>query len=804
MSDLTTVPNPNPSRLTSAIRHGLSAAWVAAIPMSVAMVGSADAQSGFPAEFDVAQLSATDGFRMDPDTTASDYYGVTSLAFSDINGDGFDDIAIGVAYGDTKGRGSVYVVFGSESGINGPLDLSNLDGTNGFRIEAEGNGNDIGRVVASAGNFNGDAFDDLLITTPSRTQNDSYGAAYVIFGAGDGFPATLSLADVTTSGGQDGFRIQAEKGDGGLGDTASFAGDFNGDGLDDIIIGHKDAYLDDARSYAGKAYVVFGTDQLITAPLELSTLNGSNGVRFDALVRGDKLGVSVAGGGDVNGDGIADVIMSAPSADEDPDTDRYTNEGRTYVVFGKNVENNGAFDSPFDLSSLDGSNGFSLEAEPGSDYLGREAVAGGGDFNGDGLSDVITESGNAGNASFGAAYVVFGAESPVSPDFQLDTLASGDGTATLQILGTAAEDYSMANSLAFGDINGDGLDDLIIGAYQADPDSRNNAGSVNVVFGQASNTSATFDLSDLDGDNGFRVLGENADDYLGKTLASGGDFNGDGVDDLLIGAPKDGDYSFQVYLLYGGVTGFNEIPQADATPSLLNFPSTEVDQTTETQTITVANPGTGPLSIGTLAFTGAQASDFVLSGDTCSGQTVAIDSDCTVDVAMTPTGTGTRSASLSIPSNALTSPEAVALSGEAFQVGEAALSSSALDFGSVVVGGSGKSEVVTITNSGPGDLTIGQLALSGADKADFVLSDDGCSNQTLATNESCTVTVEVSPNASGSKTATLTIPSDGETQTVSLATQAFDPVLVPTLSAWWLTWMAGLFGLLGWLGLRRS
>ncbi|HEY7907112.1 MAG TPA: choice-of-anchor D domain-containing protein, partial [Wenzhouxiangella sp.] len=606
--------------------------------------------------------------RMDLDTPYTD--GVTSLAFSDINGDGFDDIVIGVARGATRGRGSVYVVFGSESGINGPLDLSNLDGTNGFRIEAEGNGNDIGYVVASAGNFNGDAFDDLLITTPSRGD----GAAYVIFGSGDGFPATLSLADVASSGGEDGFRIQAEEDSDGLGVAASFAGDFNGDGLDDIIIGAPMAYVDDARRAAGKAYVVFGTDQLISDPLDLSTLNGSNGVRFDALVRSDELGASVAGGGDVNGDGIADVILSAPEADADPDNDRYTNEGRTYVVFGKDVETNGAFDSPFDLSTLDGSNGFTIEAESGTNDLGQYAVSGSGDFNGDGLSDVVTESGNAGDAYFGAAYVVFGAESPVSPDFQLENLASGDGTEALRIPGTAAEDYSMATSLAFGDINGDGLDDLIIGAYQADPDNRDDAGSVIVVFGQASNTSATFDLSDLDGDNGFRVLGASAEDYLGKTLASGGDFNGDGVDDLLIGVPKETNYSFQVYLLYGRETDLKETPQADATPSSLSFPSTEVDQTSETQTITVANPGKAALSIGTLSFTGTHASDFVLSGDTCSGQTVAINSDCTVDVAMTPTGTGTRSASLSIPSNALTSPETVALSGEAFQAGEAVLS----------------------------------------------------------------------------------------------------------------------------------
>jgi len=185
------------------------------------------------------------------------------------------------------------------------------------------------------------------------------------------------------------------------------------------------------------------------------------------------------------------------------------------------------------LSDLDGNNGFRITGEAAGDTLGA-SVSLAGDVNGDGFEDIIVgaKSNSAGGNEAGAAYVVFGAAGGFSASVDASSLAAGVGG--FRITGEFSGDYAGAAVGAAGDVNGDGIDDFIVGATNAGANGYN--GAAFVVFGTNGNPGGV-DLGNLDGTNGFRLTGENGDDYAGFSVSSAGDFNGDGIGDLLIGAP---------------------------------------------------------------------------------------------------------------------------------------------------------------------------------------------------------------------------------------------------------------------------
>ena len=143
--------------------------------------------------------------------------------------------------------------------------------------------------------------------------------------------------------------------------AVSSAGDINGDGIDDLIIG---AYF--GAGYAGNSYVVFGRDTAtagdFAANLSLSALDGSNGFRIAGAAGFDLSGRSVASAGDVNGDGIGDLIIGAPFADPNGSL-----SGASYVVFGRDTAVEGDFATSFSLASLDGTNGFRISGVASAD-----------------------------------------------------------------------------------------------------------------------------------------------------------------------------------------------------------------------------------------------------------------------------------------------------------------------------------------------------------------------------------------------------------------------------------------------------
>ncbi|MGD9582171.1 MAG: hypothetical protein AB7V26_00670 [Lysobacterales bacterium] len=481
----------------------------------------------FPDSINLGSLDGANGFRIDG-VGAGDWSGISVSAAGDINDDGLSDLIIGARHADPNGiiyAGSSYVVFGQSTPFAGIVALSGLDGNNGFRIDGMALGDQSGISVSAAGDINGDGIGDLVIGAWAADPNglDTAGSSYVVFGHSTPFAATLALGNLN---GDNGFRLDGEAAGDYSGQSVSAAGDVNGDGLADLIVG---AWAADPNGLiaAGSSYVVFGQQTPFEATVALSGLNGTNGFRLDGVAEFDHSGRSVSAAGDINGDGLADLIVGAYGADPNG----LSAAGSSYVVFGQTTP----FEATVPLSDLNGANGFRLDGVAGVDFSGS-TVGAAGDINGDGIGDLIVGAFLAdpkGISNAGSSYVVFGKNTPFAATVALSDLNGANG---FRLDGVAAYDYSGRSVSAAGDINGDGLADLIIGARGADPSGLSHAGRSYVVFGRRTSFAAAVVLSDLDGANGFRLDGVAANDYSGRSVSAAGDINGDDLGDLIVGA----------------------------------------------------------------------------------------------------------------------------------------------------------------------------------------------------------------------------------------------------------------------------
>ena len=376
--------------------------------------------------------------------------------------------------------------------------------------------------VSEVGDINKDGINDLVIGASAIS------TAYVVFGRSSGL-TNIDLTTVDLSASKKGFKITGQSPGDLLGASVSGAGDLNHDGIDDFVISAHQAF-----STKGAAYVVFGRSSGF-ANIDLTTADLSasgKGFIITGESSGDLLGASVSGAGDLNHDGIDDLVISASGA--------FGSRGAVYVVFGSGFVD---MKVPNDLHTF--GSGFTIIGNTNGVSFG-DLLSVVGDLNNDGIDDFVICATKS-SASKGAVFVVFG-KTGGSADIDLSTTDLHTIGRGFKIIGSSGDLLGSSVGRA-GDINNDGIDDLVIGAAG----SSSNKGAAYVLFGKTGGfvniDLATIDLSTSG--TGFKITGQSSGDYFGCSVGGPGDLNNDGIDDLVIGAGGFSSNKGAAYVVFG-------------------------------------------------------------------------------------------------------------------------------------------------------------------------------------------------------------------------------------------------------------
>ncbi|RMG48236.1 MAG: hypothetical protein D6718_02225 [Acidobacteria bacterium] len=416
-----------------------------------------------------------------------DLLGFSVDSAGDVNGDAYDDIVIGARDwdGGQVDEGAIFVYLGNMEGPGGTYD---------WMAESDQGGAQLGWSVAGAGDIDGDGFDDLAAGAPGyahfKGEVDS-GAVFVWRGS------MLGLGPNGNPGNAD-WSAFANKSYSLLGYDVDAAGDLNGDGYGDIVVGAP--FYDNHATDEGAAFVWYGS----------ATGLGATGTPSNAdwaaygVQDGARFGTSVASAGDVNADGFGDLGVGAYRYD-----DIYTDEGAAFVWYG----------------SMHGLSGTGTPSNADWSYIGEQTGAyvgyaiSAGDVNGDGFSDFAVGAHGWDRSDYGRVYVFHGD-------------AGGLSTSPATTITGTDPNGAFGYALSFaGDVNGDGYDDLIVGAYLTDDTANGytDAGEAFLWYGSDAGLVTTAPA--------WSAYGESATAWFGRSVAGAGDTNGDGFADFLIGIP---------------------------------------------------------------------------------------------------------------------------------------------------------------------------------------------------------------------------------------------------------------------------
>jgi hypothetical protein len=464
-------------------------------------------------------------------------FGYSVSSAGDVNGDGYGDVVVGAPYhdGGEEDEGKVFVYYGSAAGLASERCSA---------VECDSTGAAFGYSVSSAGDVNGDGFCDVVIgapffeIAPFYTHRASGGKAFVYHGSAGGL---ASIPAWTAWGGQEDMK---------MGYSVSLAGDVNGDGYGDVIVGASGFYSEHLQERTGIAFVYHGSaeglsrtcdwsmeggqpralfadsvsyagdvngdgfgDIMISSPeydtvecdegMVLAFFGGAGGLSSSAdwgvkgSQAGGKFGYGISSAGDVNGDGFCDVVIGSPYFD-----DAYADGGKAFVFLGSE-------------GGLPAQADWTAEGERENAAFGA-SVSRAGDVNGDGRGDILIGARffGDGQENEGKAYAFY---------------ASSGGLPQIgnwSVVGQFSSDFGICVSTA-GDLDGDGFSEILIGAPEYDS-GQEDEGKIFVYRGSAQGLSST---------PAWTAEGDQAHAAFGFSVSSAGDVNGDGYDDLIVGAP---------------------------------------------------------------------------------------------------------------------------------------------------------------------------------------------------------------------------------------------------------------------------
>jgi len=529
--------------------------------------------------------------------------GVSVSGAGDVNGDGYADVIVGAEqYTDGHANeGAAFVFHGSASGVadGNPL-------TAATQLESNQSTSNFGISVSGAGDVDGDGYADVIVGSNGYTAGQAAeGAAFVFLGGASGIADANPAAAAT--------QLESNEASASFGSSVSGAGDVNGDGYSDVLVGAPAyGFIDKGAAFLfsgsasgiadgnptsaatelvsaetgsefgsvagvgdvngdGYADVVVGAPEygLLGNGAAFLYLGSSSGIpdggpstadaQLDSVESGANLGAQVAGAGDVNGDGRSDVIAGAPLYG-------LSDEGAAFVYLGgsSGIED-GTANSAATL----------LESDQATALLGC-SVSGAGDVNADGYADVIVGASwyDAGESDEGAAFVFLGSSAGI-PD--------GDPAAAAAQLESNQMNASLGNAVSgAGDVNGDGYADVIVGAYQYDS-GESGEGAAFIFLGSA------LGIADGDPSTAAAQLESNQlNGYLGFSVSGAGDVNGDGYADVIVGAKNyDAGQSYEgaAFVFLGSASGVVDGDPSTAAAQL------ESDQANATLGYSVSDAG---------------------------------------------------------------------------------------------------------------------------------------------------------------------------------------------------------------------